>query len=167
MLALSLGMALSLVLSVPALAPQLPGGIALAVEPDEMLSDPELEARARQISKGLRCLVCRNENIDDSNAKLAKDLRILVRERLAAGDTDEQVVAYVVDRYGEYVLLKPRFSASNLVLWAAGPVMLLLGLGLAWGYIRQRRRLAEAEASTPPQELTEEERQRLQDLLQG
>ncbi|MGK7652706.1 cytochrome c-type biogenesis protein [Roseovarius sp. B08] len=109
-----------------------------AVQPDEILDDPVLEERAREISSGLRCLVCRNESIDDSNADLARDLRLLVRERLVAGDSDEEVVDFVVDRYGEYVLLNPVASGSNLVLWLAGPVMLLLGGLLAAVYIRGR-----------------------------
>ncbi|QFT80688.1 Cytochrome c-type biogenesis protein CcmH precursor [Roseovarius sp. THAF27] len=106
-----------------------------AVQPDEILDDPALEERAREISSGLRCLVCRNESIDDSNADLARDLRLLVRERLVAGDSDEEVIDFVVDRYGEYVLLNPVASGSNLVLWLAGPVMLLLGGLLAAVYI--------------------------------
>lgn len=111
-----------------------------AVQPDEILDDPALEERAREISSGLRCLVCRNESIDDSNADLARDLRLLVRERLVAGDSDEEVIDFVVDRYGEYVLLNPVASGSNLVLWLAGPVMLLLGGLLAVVYIRSRAR---------------------------
>ncbi len=112
----------------------------LAVEPSEMLDDPVLEGRARELSKGLRCLVCQNENIDDSNAGLAADLRILLRERLTAGDTDEQAVQYIVDRYGDYVLLKPRFNQSNLILWLAGPGLLLFGGIGAVIYIRNRAR---------------------------
>jgi len=111
-----------------------------AVQPDEILDDPALEERAREISSGLRCLVCRNESIDDSNADLARDLRLLVRERLVAGDSDEEVIDFVVDRYGEYVLLNPVASGSNMVLWLAGPVMLLLGALLAVVYIRSRAR---------------------------
>ncbi len=109
-----------------------------AVEPSEMLDDPVLEARARDISKGLRCLVCQNENIDDSNAGLAADLRILVRERLTAGDTNDQAVQYIVDRFGEYVLLKPTFSAGNLLLWLAGPLLLLGGGAGTAMFIRAR-----------------------------
>ena len=109
-----------------------------AVQPDEILDDPALEARARDISSGLRCLVCRNESIDDSNAGLARDLRLLVRERLVAGDSDEEVIDFVVARYGEYVLLNPVASGSNLVLWLAGPVMLILGGLLGAVYIRRR-----------------------------
>ena len=113
---------------------------AIAVQPDEILPDPALEARARSISAGLRCLVCRNENIDDSNADLARDLRLLVRERLVAGDSDTEVVDYLVSRYGEYVLLNPTARGSNLLLWVAGPGALLIGLIGAGVYLRRRRR---------------------------
>ncbi len=109
-----------------------------AVEPSEMLDDPVLEARARDISKDLRCLVCQNENIDDSNSGLAADLRILVRERLTAGDTNDQTMQYLVDRFGEYVLLKPTFSAANLLLWLAGPLLLLGGGAATALFIRAR-----------------------------
>lgn len=129
-----------------------------AVEPDEILSDPVMEARARVISKGLRCLVCRNENIDSSNAGIAKDLRVLVRERLVNGDSNDQVVSYVVDRYGEYVLLKPKFSVKNLVPWLAGPVLFLLGLFLSIKFISRRRPDTVAA-------LDKDEEQRLKDLL--
>jgi len=111
---------------------------AMAVEPSEILADPVMEARARVISKGLRCLVCRNENIDDSNAELARDLRLLVRERLVAGDTDQEVEDFVVDRYGEYVLLKPVFSLRNATLWFAGPVLLIIGGWISLVFIRRR-----------------------------
>jgi cytochrome c-type biogenesis protein CcmH len=117
-------------------------GPAWAVQPDEILDDPVLEERARDISSGLRCLVCRNENIDDSNAELARDLRLLVRERLVAGDSNNQVVDFIVERYGEYVLLRPRSDGSALVLWLAGPLMLLLGAGIALRYVRGRGRTA-------------------------
>lgn len=110
----------------------------MAVQPDEMLADPALEARARVLSKGLRCLVCRNENIDDSDAQLARDLRILLRERLVAGDTDAEAVAFLVDRYGEYVLLNPPATGANILLWIAGPVMLLAGAGIAFATFRRR-----------------------------
>ncbi len=109
-----------------------------AVQPDEVLSDPVLEARARGISTGLRCLVCRNEHIDASDADLARDLRLLVRERLVAGDTDTEVVDYIVARYGEYVLLNPTAKGANLILWLAGPAMLLLAGGVAAVYLRRR-----------------------------
>lgn len=133
-------------------------GAAFAVEPDEILDDPVLEGRARELSKGLRCLVCRNESIDESNAELARDLRILVRERLVEGDTDEEVIDFLVSRYGEYVLLTPKATGANLVLWVAGPVLLLIGLGVALGYLRSRRPEAMAEA------LTDEEKSRLDEL---
>lgn len=132
-----------------------------AVTPDEMLADPALEARAREISKGLRCLVCRNENIDELNASLAADLRVLVRERLTAGDSDLEVVDYVVGRYGEYVLLRPTATGANLILWIAGPVMLLIAGVVGIGYIRARR----GAPDTAGDRLTEEEEARLRDLL--
>lgn len=101
---------------------------ALAVEPDEILADPALEARARHISTGLRCLVCQNQSIDDSNAPLARDLRLLVRERLEAGDSDAQVVRYIEDRYGEFVLLRPPMNLSTLLLWLAPLIVLLAAI---------------------------------------
>lgn len=133
-------------------------GPVLAVQPHEMLDDPALEARARALSKGLRCLVCRNENIDDSDAQLAADLRILLRERLVAGDTDEEAVAFLVDRYGEYVLLNPPATGVNLLLWVAGPAMLLAGVGIAFATFRRRGQIR-AEA------LSEAERARLAEIL--
>lgn len=155
MSARSLALALALALTLTPLP-------ALAVQPDEVLADQVLEERARALSRGLRCLVCRNESIDDSNAELARDLRLLVRERLVAGDSDAEVIDYVVDRYGEYVLLKPTLTGSNLVLYIAGPLMLLIGLGIAAGYLRtQRRRAAEAE----PAPLSEDEAARLAALM--
>ena len=135
-------------------------GAALAVEPDEILDDPALESRAREISKGLRCLVCRNESIDESNAELARDLRLLVRERLVEGDSDEEVVDFVVSRYGEYVLLNPKATGINLVLWVAGPVLLLGGLGIAFAYLRRR-----GEGASP-ETLSDEEKARLSELLE-
>ena len=122
-------LALALILSAP---------FAYAVQPDEVLPDPAMEQRARDISAGLRCLVCRNESIDESNAELARDLRLLVRERLLEGDTNDEVVDYVVDRYGEYVLLNPTTSGSNIVLWLAGPIMAVIALILAFFYLRGR-----------------------------
>ncbi|MWD30156.1 cytochrome C biogenesis protein CcdA [Aquicoccus sp. SCR17] len=134
---------------------------ALAVQPDEMLDDPALESRAREISQGLRCPVCQNESIDESNAPVAKDLRLLVRERLVAGDSNAEVVEYITDRYGEFVLLEPRTGGANLLLWAAGPLMLLLAAGLAVLYLRRRSR-----APAPAEEgLSDEEEARLQELL--
>lgn len=132
-----------------------------AVEPDELLDDPVLEARARVLSKGLRCLVCRNESIDDSNADLAKDLRILVRERLVAGDNDEEAIAFIVERYGEYVLLSPTWIGANLVLWLAGPAMLLIGLGTGGVYIRRRR-----NQTQDLRELSGDEQARLKAILE-
>lgn len=132
-----------------------------AVEPDEVLDDPVLETRARLVSKNLRCLVCRNESIDESNAGIAKDLRLLVRERLVAGDSNTEVVDFIVDRYGEYVLLKPHTGGSNLVLWAAGPAMLVIGLGLSGAYLRRRSRRAERKVDA----LSDEEKARLQEIL--
>ncbi|KZX97499.1 MULTISPECIES: cytochrome c-type biogenesis protein [unclassified Sulfitobacter] len=132
-----------------------------AVQPDEILDDPALEARARALSQGLRCLVCRNESIDESNASLARDLRLLVRERLVAGDSDEEAVNFIVDRYGEYVLLNPRRTGSTLLLWGAGPLMLLLaGIG-ALLYLRRRSRGTGPEGNA----LTPDERARLDDIL--
>ena len=110
---------------------------AFAVLPDEMLKDPALELRARDISQGLRCLVCQNQAIDDSNAPLAKDLRTIVRERLSAGDSDTQVVDYVVQRYGNYVLLKPPFQADTLLLWLLPFILMVLGLFMAWRFFKQ------------------------------
>lgn len=132
---------------------------ALAVQPDEVLADPGLEARAREISQGLRCTQCRNETIDESNAGIARDLRLLVRERIMAGDSDEEVVSYVVDRFGEYVLLTPTASGANWALWLSGPAMLALGLAGGLAYLRRRRGAQEAAP------LTEEERARLDALL--
>lgn len=134
---------------------------ALAVQPDEVLDDPALEARAREISAGLRCLVCRNESIDDSNAALARDLRLLVRERVLAGDTNEEVVAYIVDRYGEYVLLKPQADGANLILWLAGPLMLIVAGGVGLVFLRRRSRAAEPAAA----ELTDAEKARLREIM--
>ncbi len=132
-----------------------------AVQPDEMLADPGLEARARALSQGLRCLVCRNENIDESNADLARDLRLLVRERLVAGDSDAEVIAYLVDRYGEYVLLEPPATGSTLILWVAGPALLVAALGGAAVYLRRRR----AGADAAPAPLSDDERARLAEIL--
>ena len=115
-----------------------------AVLPDEILDDPVLEERARDLSKGLRCLVCRNESIDESNAELARDLRLLVRERLVAGDSDEEVIAFIVDRYGEFVLLRPTMGGANWLLWAAGPLGILLAGGIGVGYLRGRARASNA-----------------------
>ena len=134
---------------------------ALAVQPDEMLDDPALETRARELSRELRCLVCQNESIDDSNADLARDLRILVRERILAGDTDEEVRDFLVERYGEFVLLKPRFEGMTLVLWLSGPILLIVGGVVAVLFLRRRER--RAERSDAP--LTSDERAALERAL--
>ncbi|MEM7438667.1 MAG: cytochrome c-type biogenesis protein [Pseudomonadota bacterium] len=110
-----------------------------AVEPHEVLDDPVLEARARALSKELRCLVCQNENIDSSDAQVAQDLRLLVRERLVAGDTDDQVLDYIVYRYGEFVLLRPSWARGNAILWLIGPLALLAGGAFAVGSLRRRK----------------------------
>jgi len=133
---------------------------AHAVEPDEVLQDAALEARARTISGGLRCLVCQNQSIDDSEAPLAKDLRLLVRERLKAGDSNEQIVDFIVARYGEFVLLKPRFETHTLVLWLATPAVFLAALLIIALAYRRRR----AEATNPPP-LSVAERRKLKKLL--
>lgn len=133
---------------------------AAGVEADEVLQDPALEARARQISTGLRCLVCQNQSIDDSDAPLAKDLRLLVRERLKAGESDEEIMDFVAARYGEFVLLKPRFARHTLLLWLVTPlVFLVAALTLVLAY---RRRLLGASKPSP---LSPAERKRLKKLL--
>lgn len=134
---------------------------AFAVNPDEMLADPALEARARTISEGLRCLVCQNENIDASDADLAHEIRIIVRERLTAGDSDDQVRQYLVDRYGEFVLLKPVFALHTLILWVAAPVVLVVGAIALLFAARKRRRLA---AEPVAAQLTPEEQKALDEL---
>ena len=133
---------------------------ALAVLPDEVLADPALEARARTISSQLRCLVCQNESIDDSNADLAREIRLIVRERLVAGDTDEQVMQYLVDRYGEFVLLKPVFAPHTLILWTAAPIVLVIG-GIAIVIAARRKRATAAPEET---ELTPDEQRALDEL---
>jgi cytochrome c-type biogenesis protein CcmH len=132
---------------------------AYAVNPDEVLADPALEARARALSGELRCMVCQNQSIDDSNADLAKDLRLLVRERLKDGDSDQQVLDYLVSRYGEFVLLKPRFSEHTLLLWGMPVFLVLAGAAILLFQLRKRPRTAVAE------ELSEEEQQKLEGLL--
>jgi cytochrome c-type biogenesis protein CcmH len=132
---------------------------ANAVEPDEVLQDPALEGRARQISEGLRCLVCQNQSIDDSEAPLAKDLRLLVRERLKAGDTDQQIEDFVVRRYGEFVLLKPILAPHTYILWFATPALFLAALLLI--LFNYRRRLTDPR----PPKLNKAEQQRLKRLL--
>ena len=136
---------------------------ARAVEPGEKLADPRLEARARTISAELRCLVCQNQSIDDSDAPLAKDLRMLVRERLSAGDNDSQVMSFLVDRYGDFILLRPQFDARTYILWLA-PLLILLG-----GIVLARRAMTPSDAQSAmaaPADLTAEERQRLREVLE-
>jgi cytochrome c-type biogenesis protein CcmH len=132
-----------------------------AVQPDEVLPDPALEARARALSQGLRCPVCRNESIDESHADVARDLRLVLRERLVAGDSDDEAVAFIVARYGEYVLLNPTTGGSNLLLWLAGPAMLGAGGLIAALYLRRRSRAGE----TTPETLSEADARRLAELL--
>jgi cytochrome c-type biogenesis protein CcmH len=132
---------------------------AHAVNPDEVLADPALEARARALSAELRCMVCQNQSIDDSNADLAKDLRLLVRERLKAGDTDQEVLDYLVSRYGEFVLLKPRLSAHTILLWGMPIFLLLVGGTILLFQLRKRPR------ATPVAALSEDEQQKLDALL--
>jgi cytochrome c-type biogenesis protein CcmH len=152
------GMRALILAALLALSPALP---VLAVQPDEILADPALEARARAISRELRCPVCQGEAIDDSNAPISRDLRLLVRERLVEGDSDEEVLEFVVARYGEFVLFNPRPEGANLLLWAAGPILLILGGGLAFAYTRRR-----ADAAAPAEAaLTPEEEARLKDLV--
>ena len=132
---------------------------AFAVQPDEVLDDPALEARARVISKELRCPVCQNESIDESHAEVARDLRLLVRERVSAGDNDDEALSFIVARYGEFVLLNPPAKGSTLFLWLAGPAMLLIGGIGAAAYLRGRAR------PVPADELSADEAKRLTELL--
>ncbi|MEN8839837.1 MAG: cytochrome c-type biogenesis protein [Octadecabacter sp.] len=132
-----------------------------AVQPDEILDDAAFELRARALSEGLRCPVCRNESIDESNAGISRDLRILLRERLVAGDTDDQAVQYLVDRYGDYILLRPRVEGANFALWLAAPLMLLLAGGIAAVTIRGRSRAA------GPEELSAEEQARIDKIMRS
>lgn len=135
---------------------------AWAVNPDEVLSDPALEKRARDLSAGLRCMVCQNQSIDDSDADLARDLRMLVRERLVQGDSDEQVLDFLVSRYGEFVLLKPRLEKRTIILWSFPVLILITGISIIWF---TRRKAGISQPQIVP--LNEEEKQRLQKLLDG
>lgn len=132
---------------------------ARAVEPDEVLDDPVLEARARELSKTLRCLVCQNENIDSSHAPLARDLRIILRERLSAGDTDEEAIEFLVSRYGDFVLLLPPVQKNTMVLWLAPFLFMVFGIGGVIIYMRSTR------AAAHEADLTEEDARRLADLM--
>ncbi len=135
--------------------------LSLAVQPDELLADPKLEERAREISSELRCLVCQNQSIDDSDAGLARDLRLLVRERLKAGDSNIQVRDYLVERYGDFILLKPPFKNETLLLWLTPFAVLLVGGGALFAMAQRRRRDSEVEAS-----LSETDEARLKTLLE-
>jgi cytochrome c-type biogenesis protein CcmH len=138
---------------------------AYAVQPDEIMSDPVKEARARNLSRELRCMVCQNQSIDDSEAPLARDLRLLVRERIAAGDSDAQVIDFLVARYGEFVLLKPRLEPRTLLLWLLPPVALAGGGFALWIHSRRRSRSAVADAAAVS--LTPDEEARLEALISG
>ena len=137
---------------------------AYAVQPDEIMTDPAKETRARELSRELRCMVCQNQSIDDSDAPLARDLRLLVRERIAGGDSDSQVIDFLVARYGEFVLLKPRLSPHTLLLWLLPPLA-LAGGGLALWFYSRRRANAGSAADPSLLHLTEEEEARLERLL--
>lgn len=133
----------------------------LAVQPDEILSDPVLEARARGLGQELRCVVCQGENIDESNAGIARDLRLLVRERLLDGDTDQEILDFVVERYGEYVLMRPTLVGSNIILYTAGPVLLLLAMIAGFVYLRGRSTAQNVAGAN----LTKDEEARLAEIL--
>ncbi len=132
----------------------------MAVQPDEVLDDQAMEARARDISKGLRCPVCQNENIDDSNSAISRELRLLVRDRLIEGDTNEEVVDFIVARYGEYVLLEPTKDGFNMILWVAPLGMLILALGVGFATVR-RKGTASSDA------LTDAEKARLEEIMKS
>ena len=136
----------------------------IAVEPRELLENPLLEERARQISKDLRCLVCQNESIDESDAGLARDLRVLVRERLQLGDSNDEVLQFVVDRYGEFALLRPRIDGVNYILWWFGPLFLLFSIATALMYVRKLGRISKNSSDlTAP--LSDEERKKLKEIV--
>ena len=151
----AVGLVLCLAMAGPLATP------AFAVLPDEVLDDPVLENRARELSRGLRCVVCQNESIDESNADLARELRLVVRERLVAGDSNQEVLDFLVARYGEFVLMKPRTDGWNIILWLSGPALFLLALGIGVTYVRGR-----AAASAPTETgLSEAEAARLKEIL--
>ena len=137
--------------------------VVAATTPDELLDDPELERRARGLSKELRCLVCQNQSIDDSDADLARDLRALVRERLLQGDSDEEIIDFVTKRYGDFVLLRPPMKPSTWVLWYGPPVLMILAGIAVFAYLRRRRR---EPAAAPAEELSAEEQAKLDRLFQ-
>jgi len=145
-----------------AIATMMGSSSAYAVQPDEIMADPAMEMRARDLSRELRCMVCQNQSIDDSEAPLARDLRLLVRERIAAGDSDAQVIDFLVARYGEFVLLKPRFKPHTLLLWLLPPLALAGGGYAVWTYGRRR---SNGGSDTTPVVLTEDEKARLAALI--
>jgi len=153
-----------MILTAFAMAALVSGTLALAVEPDEMLDDPALEARARELSKVLRCVVCQNQSIDDSAADIARDMRLLVRERLVAGDTDSQTIDHMVARYGDYVLLRPPFQTNTLALWVGPPLMAVVVATLALLFFRVYQR--EQGARTGPEPLTPTDRAQLDALVE-
>lgn len=157
-------LAVSTILAAFAMAALVSGTLALAVEPDEMLDDPALEARARELSKVLRCVVCQNQSIDDSAADIARDMRLLVRERLVAGDTDSQTIDHMVARYGDYVLLRPPFQTNTLALWVGPPLMAVVVATLALLFFRVYQR--EQGARTGPEPLTPTDRAQLDALVE-
>lgn len=137
--------------------------VALAVEPGEILEDAALENRARKISQQVKCLVCQNETIDESNAPLAKDLRILIREQLVKGMSDEEVFQFLTDRYGEFILLKPTFTGGNMIVYLAGPILFLFALGGAFSYIKRQQKAINLDH----QSLSTSEQQQLDELIQS
>jgi len=149
---------------VVALAVMMGSSAALAVQPDEIMSDPVRESRARDLSRELRCMVCQNQSIDDSEAPLARDLRLLVRERIAAGDSDAQVIDFLVARYGEFVLLKPRVNQHTLLLWLVPPLALLGGGFAMWRYSRRRPKSGD-DPDESVVRLTADEQARLERLM--
>lgn len=151
---------LTLVLALPLVALPMVALPVLAVQPDEVLSDPALEARARDISKILRCPVCQGETIDESNAPISRDLRLYLRERLVAGDTDREAVEAITDRFGEFVLFEPPARGLNWLLWLAGPIMAVLALLIGFRFLRGR-----AGGETPPQALSKDEAERLEKIM--
>lgn len=140
-------------------------GPSLAVQPDEVMKDPAQETRARSLSRELRCMVCQNQSIDDSDAPLARDLRLLVRERISAGDTDSQVIDFLVARYGSFVLLKPRFEPQTFVLWLLPPLALAVGAGLLLMSVRRRRKAGSSDGGEPVRPLSSEEQAKLAEII--
>jgi len=139
---------------------------AHAVSPEEILTDPLLEKRARSLSKELRCLVCQNQSIDDSDAQLAKDLRMIVREQLLTGASDDEILNFVVDRYGDFVLLRPPVKGATLILWGGPPVFALLGILAVIFFYRRSQARAHVVRAAAPAQLSDAERKRLQKLLE-